>query len=283
MKQKTEPSPKRYTTRGIWAVAIAALLLTAAVALIARPALLARLGFSQPPAAETTGPTEFPLNENPYGPGDFAYDGAYLSCLAGPAKLGVDVSSHQQDIDWAQVADAGMEFAMIRIGYRGYGAAGTVQMDEYAGQNLLGARQAGLQVGAYFFSQAVSIPEAAAEAASCIEFLQDYELDLPVVFDWEYVSEEARSTSVDPDTLLQCALVFCQAMERAGYQPMIYFNPHVARDYLDVTQLSQYPFWLAQYQDQLDYPHAVEMWQYTNKGTVPGIPGDADINLWFTD
>lgn len=115
MKQKTEPSPKRYTTRGIWAVAIAALLLTAAVALIARPALLARLGFSQPPAAETTGPTEFPLNENPYGPGDFAYDGAYLSCLAGPAKLGVDVSSHQQDIDWAQVADAGMEFAMIRI------------------------------------------------------------------------------------------------------------------------------------------------------------------------
>ena len=195
----------------------------------------------------------------------------------------MDVSSHQRDVDWEQVAGAGMECAMIRIGYRGHGASGKLGLDDYAARNLQGAREAGLQVGAYFFSQAVSIPEAAAEAALCIQFLQDHELDLPVVFDWEYVSEDARSSSVDPDTLLLCAQVFCTAIENAGYQPMIYFNPHVAKDYLDVTQLGRYPFWLAQYSDQLDYDHAVEMWQYTNKGNVPGISGDADINLWFVD
>lgn len=220
------------------------------------------------------------LSPNPYGPEDFVYEGDYLTCSAAPSTLGVDVSGYQQDIDWEQVADAGVEFAMVRIGYRGTTSGGTYY-DEYADANLRGARAAGLRVGAYYFSQAISIQEAQEEAEACIAFLKDYELDMPVVFDWEYVSEDARSTSVDEETLTACAKTFCDALKDAGYEPMIYFNPHLADTRLDLEQLTEYPFWLAMYTDQMTYPHQVEMWQYTKSGKVPGIPGDADLNLWL--
>ena len=74
---------------------------------------------------------------------------------------------------------------------------------------------------------------------------------------------------------------FCTAIENAGYQPMVYFNNHISRDLMDLEALSEYPFWLAQYRDQLDYPHQVDFWQYTETGTVPGIEGDVDIDLMF--
>ena len=245
MKQESNrpAAPRRPQARGITVLCIAAALLLILVGLIASPRFRHQLTRSLEP-----GPTQpAGLQPNPYGPEDFAFDGDYLTCTAGPARLGVDVSSHQKDIDWTQVREAGMEFAMVRIGYRGTGADGAVHPDDYAAQNLQGAREAGLQVGAYFFSQALTVPEAAAEAAHCIAFLQDWELDLPVVFDWEYAGADARSAQADPETLLLCAQTFCQAMEDAGYQPMVYFNPHVAGTYLDVAQLSHYPFWLALY------------------------------------
>lgn len=227
--------------------------------------------------SQTTSPT---LAPNVYTAEDFTYDGGYLACTAGDYALGIDVSSHQQEIDWQQVKDAGMEFVFVRIGYRGY-CEGVLHIDELAAQNLAQAKAAGLQVGAYFYSQALNEKEALEEAELCLDFLEDYKLDLPVVFDWEYVSETARTANMDADTLTQCAQAFCKAVEDAGYEAMIYANTSQARDLYHMTRLQEYPFWLAMYSDTMDYPYRIDFWQYTETGSVPGITGNVDINLMF--
>ena len=221
--------------------------------------------------------------ENPYGPEDFAYNGDYLTCTAGPSRLGVDVSSHQGDIDWNAVAAAGVEFAMVRIGFRGY-AEGEINEDAKARTNIEGAKAAGLDVGVYFFSQAISPEEAAEEARWAIEFLAGYELELPLVYDWEHVwSEEARTADlVDPELLTACARSFCDTVAEAGYEPMVYFNGYQARDLYDLTALKKYGFWLAQYADAMDFPYAVDLWQYSETGAVDGIDGKVDLNLWLS-
>lgn len=226
-------------------------------------------------------PTEETLPPNPYSQEDFTYINGYLSCTAGDYTLGIDVSEHQQQIDWAQVAQAGMEFAFVRIGYRGY-TQGDVHADEYADYNLREAKAAGLEVGAYFYSQALNAEEAVQEAAFCVDFLKEYDIDLPVVFDWEYVSQEARTGAMDPETLTQCARVFCQAVEEAGYEAVIYANPNLAENLLQMTELTDYRFWLAMYTDSMAYPYKVDFWQYTDAGCVPGIEGAVDIDLMFT-
>ena len=219
---------------------------------------------------------------NPYAPEDFGYEGAYLTCLTGESRLGVDVSSHQAEIDWEAVAAAGVEFAMIRIGYRGY-TRGVISEDDYARTNLEGAKAAGLEVGAYFFSQAISTEEAAQEAQWCVEYLEGHALDLPLVFDWEHVPDpDARTAGLEDKKLLTaCAQTFLDAVQVAGYAPMVYFNAYQFRDLYDLKALEAYGFWFAQYADGLDFPYALELWQYTDAGSVPGISGKVDIDLWL--
>ena len=220
------------------------------------------------------------LEPNPYTPADFAVRNGYVTCTAVPTRRGIDVSEHQNEIDWEQVRDAGFDFAFIRIGYRGY-SIGRIHADERARENLANAKAAGLDVGVYFYAQAVNVQEAAEEAAWCLEFLQDEKLDLPVVYDWEWAGSDKRTGSMDRETVTACFQTFCTAIEEGGYQAMIYFNNHVARDLLDLEALAQYPFWLAQYRDQMDFPHRVALWQYTETGSVPGIRGNVDIDLMF--
>ena len=231
------------------------------------------LVITQPPETQQT------LPPNPYSPSDFSYNElGLLTCSDPDVRMGIDVSDHQGWIDWQQVAQAGVEFAFIRIGYRGYSEGGIFQ-DEYAHYNLTAARDAGIEIGVYFYSQAVNEEEAAEEAAWCLELLEDYEIDLPVVFDWEYVSAEARTGSMDPETLTRCAQIFCNTVISRGYQAMVYFNPHLAQDYYHLLHLQHYPFWLAMYTSEMDYPHRVDYWQYTDQGTLPGIDTPVDINL----
>lgn len=220
------------------------------------------------------------LTENPYKPEDFTTVGGYVTCTAGPTRRGIDVSSYQEDIDWERVRAEGFDFAFIRIGYRGY-SVGDIFSDERARENLAGAKAAGFDVGVYFYAQAISPEEALEEAQWCLDFLAGENLQLPVVYDWEYVSPSARTGGMDMKTLTECAKTFCTAIENGGYQPMIYFNNHISRDLLDLEELSQYPFWLAQYKDQMNYPYQVDFWQYTESGSVPGIEGDVDIDLMF--
>ena len=286
---KTQKKKKNKTPsllRCFTALAVAAAALATAVFLIVpkEPSGQTHEPGQTEPAVSSTLPAETgsPIPGNPYSAEDFAYEGDYLACMAGPAVLGVDVSAHQGEVDWEQVASSGMEFAMVRIGYRGY-TSGGLYADEYADANLRGAKAAGLKVGAYFYSQAITPTEAAREAAYCISLLEDYDIEMPVVFDWEYAGEDARTANMDELTLMACAETFCDALADAGYQPMIYFNPTLAESLLDLEGLTKYPWWLAMYSDHMTYPYAVEMWQYTANGNVPGISGDADINLWFTD
>ena len=220
------------------------------------------------------------LTENPYGPGDFSSLGGYVTCTAGPTRRGIDVSEYQEKIDWAAVKAGGFDFAFIRIGYRGY-TNGEIFPDDLARENLAGAKAAGIDVGVYFYSQAVSPEEAEAEARWCLEFLGSEMLDLPLVYDWEWVGHEARTGGMDKATLTECAKTFCRTIENGGYQPMLYFNSHISRDLLDLQELAQYPFWLAQYREKMDYPYQVDFWQYTEEGTVPGIKGKVDIDLMF--
>ena len=223
-----------------------------------------------------------PPPENPYTAEDFEYQNDYLTCTAGQSRLGVDVSSHQGAIDWQAAAASGVEFAMIRIGFRGY-LEGEINEDPCARSNIEGAKAAGLDVGVYFFSQALTRQEAAREAAWAVTFLQNMELDLPLVFDWEHVeSAEARTAGLEDKALLTaCAQSFCDVVRAAGYEPMVYFNVYQSRDLYDLTALQDYGFWIAQYTDGLDFPYAVDLWQYTESGEVPGIQGRVDIDLWL--
>lgn len=231
--------------------------------------------------AETTVPTEATLPTNPYSAGDFTYDErGFLTCACADTRTGIDVSDHQREVDWQQVARAGIEFAFVRIGYRGYSEGG-IYADEYAPRNIKGAQAAGLDAGVYFYSQALTPEEAEEEADFCLDFLKDHEIQLPVVYDWEYVSTQARTGNMNMQTLTACAIAFCEKIRAAGYEPMIYANPDIARNFLDLRQLQDYPFWLALYADTMDYPYRMDYWQYTASGSVPGIQGNVDMNLQF--
>lgn len=241
-----------------------------------------------PPAATTEAtvtepPTTLPPPPpNVFDPEDFAYgEDGYLTCTVGEYQRGIDVSSFQGDVDWQAVADSGVEFVIIRAGGRGYGE-GAMYEDSKAQQNYLGARAAGLKVGAYFFSQAISPEEAVEEAEYLMELTRDWELEMPLVYDWEYISEEARTGQVDRQTVTDCMLSFCDRVTREGHSAMIYFNPEHSRDLFHIEQIVDYPFWLAMYTDWMTYPYKIDMWQYTDQGTVPGIEGSVDINLYFT-
>lgn len=232
---------------------------------------------------EETEPQLPPPEENPYGRNDFQYDSHnYLKCIAGESVSGIDVSSHQGLIDWGQVKASGIEFAMIRVGYRGYGT-GMLTEDAYARFNLEGAIAAGLDVGVYIFSQALNVEEAAEEARFLLDIIRDYEITMPVVFDWEKPSAEtARTADFDDAQLLtESTLEFCRIIEEAGYTPMVYFNRYQAKYLMDLAQLKAYDFWLAAYTDRMEYPYKVKMWQYTDSGKVPGIEGYVDIDILF--
>lgn len=232
---------------------------------------------------ETVVPT-IPPEINPYYKRDFQFDSNnYLICTKQDSYPGVDVSSFQGEIDWKKVKNSGIRFAMVRLGYRGYGQAGNMVVDEYARKNLEGAQKAGLEVGAYFFSQATSIDEVDDEIFFFMQTLGDFELTMPIVLDWEYISDTARTAHVDARTLTDMQKHFCETMVNFGYTPMVYFNWHLADSTLYLSELEDYPFWLALYQNRMTYPFRVEMWQYTCTGRVLGIQGDVDINVYMPD
>jgi len=196
--------------------------------------------------------------------------------------LGIDVSSHQKEIDWEQVAASGIEFVMIRLGFRGYGKEGTINLDQNFEKNLVGAKKAGLKVGVYFFSQAVSVAEAEEEAVFVLENLGSVQLDYPVVYDWEPITtDKARTDGLDIETLTDCAIAFCDAVSYAGYTPMIYYNLPVGYTRYDLSRLTSYDVWFAQYSGKPTMYYNYRIWQYSDSGQVPGIETKVDMNIAF--
>ncbi len=195
-------------------------------------------------------------------------------------KQGVDVSSHQGKIDWAAVAADGIDFAMIRVGYRGY-TQGTTSLDEYFYENVAGALANGIEVGVYFFSQALDREEAVEEAELVLRAIEGLDISYPIVFDWEEIEEEARTDGMDPNVLTGAARAFCRTIKAAGYTPGVYFNQRQGYEHYNLVALEEYMLWLAQYDEAPDFQYGFQMWQYSCTGQVDGIETDVDLNLSF--
>lgn len=194
---------------------------------------------------------------------------------------GIDVSRFQGDIDWKAVAADGVEFAFIRVGNRGYGTGKLVEDDKFE-KNVEGALAAGIHTGVYIYSQAISEEEIREEAQFVLEKLKGYEIDGPVVFDVEKTADSSgRMNQISLEERTNLTLLFCQTIEQAGYKPMIYHNIEMGALMIDVETLEQYDKWLAYYNDDMYYPYAYSIWQYTDKGKVNGIKGNVDMNISF--
>lgn len=197
-------------------------------------------------------------------------------------RKGIDVSEHQGDIDWGRVKAAGYDFAFLRIGYRGYGEQGTLCADAKFQQNIVNAHNAGVEVGVYLFSQAVSEDEALQEAGLVLEQLQGHSLELPVVFDPERIRDDAaRTDNVTGEQFTKNTVLFCEKMKEAGYQPMIYSNMLWEAFEYDMEALADYPIWYADYEPVPQTPYYFSFWQYSEKGSVDGIAGNVDLNVQF--
>ena len=257
-------------------------------ALAAALLLLAACGGEAAPSAPPTpSPSADPIPPNRYDSAAFVEAGGFLTYTGDAASIvGIDVSNHQGEIDWPRVAAAGVEFAMIRVGYRGY-ETGLINQDKSFLRNIEGAQAAGLDVGIYFFSQAVTPEEAVREAAQTVAWLEGYEIQYPVVFDWERQSAEtSRTKDTDGAAITACAVAFCRMIESAGYQPMVYGSPSKAYNLLDLEQVLDWPYWLAHYTEDrapTTYQYHFDMWQYSDEGQVDGISVPVDLNLCLVD
>ncbi len=202
------------------------------------------------------------------------------------SRIGVDVSYHNGEIDWERVAADGVDFAILRVGYRGY-ESGMLNLDERFKDYIEGAEAAGLDVGVYFFSQAVTTEEAVEEANFVMEQIRGYKITFPVIFDWELMdSETARTSDTAPYTVTECAAAFCDTIMDGGYKPMVYGSRRFALLKLNMSKLADYDFWFAEYKDghnEPTYPYSYQIWQYASDGTVDGINGEVDMNICFAD
>ncbi|MCR4674139.1 MAG: glycoside hydrolase family 25 protein [Lachnospiraceae bacterium] len=200
------------------------------------------------------------------------------------SRIGIDVSYHQGEIDWEKVKGAGVEFVFVRIGFRGYGEAGNIKADENALSYIEGAKNSGLDVGVYFYSQAINETEAKEEAEFVLSQLNGMKLELPVVYDPEHVlDDEARTDDVTGEQFTKNAVVFLDTIKEAGYTPAIYANMLWEAFELDLTKLSDYDIWYADYEAIPQSPYHFKYWQYSNTGSVDGISGEVDLNLEFVD
>ncbi|MCM1046454.1 MAG: hypothetical protein NC417_13190 [Candidatus Gastranaerophilales bacterium] len=211
--------------------------------------------------------------------GEYQYleDGQVIS------HKGIDVSEHQGVIDWTQVAGDGVEFAFIRANYRGYGTGKLVEDKNFA-QNVSGATAAGVKVGVYVFTQAITADEVQEEADLVLSQIAPYTIECPIVIDIEKTGDSSgRMNQLSLEERTALVLQFCQIIENAGYQVMIYHNTEMGALMLDLEPFEGYDKWFASYSDQMFYPYAYKVWQYSSTGSVNGIKGNVDLNISFSD
>lgn len=198
----------------------------------------------------------------------------------GSARLGIDVSKWNQEIDWEAVKEAGIEFAIIRCGYRG-ASSGALVIDPRYEENIRGAIEAGIPVGVYFFTQALDEVEAVEEASMVIRLIEDYDVDYPVFLDSESAGGSGRADGLDSEERTRVHRAFLQTIEAAGYETGVYASRNWLNDRIDMTKLSDYKVWLAEYAEVPTYDEYYHMWQYTSKGSVDGISTNVDLNLCY--
>lgn len=201
------------------------------------------------------------------------------------SRVGVDISKHNGQVNFNSIKAAGVDYVMLRLGARGY-STGQLSLDDNFVENMEAAIEAGLDIGVYFYSQAISQDEVMQEANFVIQNLEPYRAHItyPVAFDMEKVANDtARIDGLSRDDKTAIAATFLSGMQAAGYIPMVYGNKEWLIKNIDLAKLQDYDVWLSQEQDIPDYPYQFAMWQYTTTGVLNGVTGDASLNLCFVD
>ena len=200
--------------------------------------------------------------------------------FTGRSKRGVDVSKWNGEIDWDKAKNAGVEFAIVRAGYRG-SVTGSLVQDIYFDANMRGTAAAGIPVGVYFFTQATNEVEAVEEASAVLRWIRDYEITYPIFIDTEGAGGNGRADGLDADTRTLVCEAFCRTIENAGYQAGVYASRHWYNNNLHTQQLENYYIWLAEYRNVPLYQGYYRMWQYSSKGRIDGIDGNVDMNIMY--
>lgn len=203
-----------------------------------------------------------------------------LQVLSGKSKAGIDVSKWNGEIDWDKVKNAGVEFAIIRAGYRG-SVSGSLVQDPRFEENMRGAQAAGIPTGVYFFTQAVNEVEAVEEASMVLELLRKYKVEFPVFIDTEGAGGSGRADGLDVETRTLVCEAFCRTIENAGYTAGVYGSRNWYNNRLETKRLDNYFIWLAEYRSVPLYQGYYGMWQYTSKGKIDGINGNVDLNIYY--
>ena len=218
-----------------------------------------------------------------YAPMDYRSGEAWTGFdaeLANAFAESIDVTLQLKEIDWDKVKADGVNFAMIRVGYRG-SSTGALVEDPYFEQNIKGALAAGVQVGIYFFTQATNEVEAVEEASMVIALCSGYDITYPVVIDTEGAGGNGRADGLDGEMRTAVCKAFCQTIQNAGYEAGVYASRNWMNNNLDMSQLDSYKVWLAEYRSTPLYQGYYDMWQYTSKGAVDGISGRVDLNISY--
>ena len=199
------------------------------------------------------------------------------------ARFGIDVSKWNKEIDWAQIKKEGVDFAIIRAGYRG-SVSGSLVVDPYFEQNIKGATENGIDVGVYFFTQAVNEREAVEEASIVMSLVQGYDISYPIFIDTEGAGGKGRADDLDVVERSVICQAFCETIRSGGYKAGVYASKNWLNNRLDITKFSaDNVIWLAEYRDQPTYGGTYGMWQYTSSGRINGIEGKVDFNLCYLD
>lgn len=226
--------------------------------------------------------------------GDFVWDGDRLEYIGSDfsTRFGIDVSAYQnrasenETIDWQAVRNDGVEFAMVRIGLRGY-SSGKISEDAYYRQNIEGAMAAGIETGVYFFAQAITVEEAIEEADFVIERLRGLNINGPVAYDWEMHDSSYRVYGTTPEMATACAIAFCKRIQEAGYTPMIYAGSYVSYVKYDQGAIAPYLCWYPEYKSESSEKlcptlyYQPDYWQFSSKCSIAGIGGNVDVNIQF--
>ena len=268
-KKKKRPGAKRRRSRLVLGLCLLCLLVVVVVSVV-----LVRC------SAEEAGPAEadFGTPAAAWQKNDLGY---YFntSGRAMPAAVlkGMDVSKFQGEIDWEKAKAAGIDFAIIRCGYRGYGSGALVEDSTYR-RNIQGAINAGLRVGVYFYSQAINEAEAVEEASMVLSLVSGYSLPLGVYYDTESVGG-GRANALSAAERTACAVAFCETIRSAGYSAGVYSYASWFYNALNFANISKYNIWIAQYRDTLSFSYKHNIWQYTGSGSVKGISKPVDMNI----
>lgn len=197
---------------------------------------------------------------------------------------GIDVSRYQGNIDWNKVAAQGVEYVIIRVGVRGYGKEGNLVLDEKFADNVKGATAAGIKVGVYFFSQAITDEEALEEANLVLDAIAGYDVTYPIVYDVEKTAEASgRMNQLSVEERTRMAHIFIDRIREAGYTPMIYANMEMWSVLINMAEFEDVEKWFAYYDTDLYFPYEYAIWQYSDTGRIDGISGDVDLNISFKE